>query len=169
MVDRATDDSTISFPKGTPRISWNQITFEMKYKKDQLASYLESGYLKGILITGRTLNQGTSLEVGKTSRDYLENVAVIMMSEADMRALGVEEGKPVRVSTELGSVVVRCKKAKLDSGVVFMPFGPWVSVVLGSDTQGTGMPSSKGVEVEISATDEEVQTLPEILKLIEGR
>lgn len=120
------------------------------------------------LITGRTLKQGTSLEIGKTSDEYFSHVAAAMINEDDMKEIGVEEGRPVKVSTGFGSVVVRCNKSELDRGVVFMPFGPWTSVLVGADTQGTGMPDSKGIEVEISATDEKVQTVSDILKLVRG-
>jgi len=122
--------------------------------------------MKCILISGRTTKQGTSLEAGKTSREYVENVAIVMMNEDDMRELGVEEGKPVKVSTELGSTIVRCRKSKLDRGTIFMPFGPWVSMLMGSDTQGTGMPNSKGIEAEVSTTRQEVQTISDILKVV---
>jgi len=124
--------------------------------------------MKCILISGRTSKQGASLEVGKSSQEYFENVAVVMMNEDDMKEIGVEEGRPVKVITDMGSTVVRCKKFKLDRGTAFMPFGPWVSVLIGVDTQGTGMPDSKGVEVEVSTTDEEVQTISEILKVVRG-
>jgi formylmethanofuran dehydrogenase subunit D len=120
------------------------------------------------LLTGRTLKQGVSLEVGKTSKEYFENVAVAMMNEGDMKEIEVEEGSPVKVSTKLGSVVVKCRKAKLDREIIFMPFGPWASLLIGIDTQGTGMPNSKGIEVEVSATDEKVQTVSDILKMMEG-
>jgi len=125
--------------------------------------------MKCILISGRTTKQGTSLEAGKTSREYVENVAIVMMNEDDMRELGVEEGKPVKVSTELGSTIVRCRKSKLDRGTIFMPFGPWVSMLMGSDTQGTGMPNSKGIKAEVSATRQEVQTISDILKVVRAR
>lgn len=124
--------------------------------------------MKCILITGRTSKQGTSLEVGKSSEEYLENVAVAMMNEDDMKQIGVEEGRPVKVRTELGSTVVRCRKSKLDRGIIFMPFGPWVSLLMGADTQGTGMPDSKGIEVEVSATDEGVKKISEILRVVKG-
>lgn len=124
--------------------------------------------MKCVLISGRTAKQGSSLEVGKTSKEYLENVAVVMMNEDDMKEIGIEEGKPAKISTKFGSTVVRCKKSKLDRGIIFMPFGPWVSILTGVDTQGTGMPDSKGIEVEISATDEKVQTVSDILKTMKG-
>jgi formylmethanofuran dehydrogenase subunit D len=124
--------------------------------------------MRYVLLTGRTLKQGISLEAGKTSKEYFEDVAVIMMNEDDMKEIKVEEGKPVKVSTGLGSVVVKCRKAKLDRGIVFMPFGPWASLLIGIDTQGTGMPDSKGIEAEVTATDEDAQTIADILKMVRG-
>ncbi|MFQ6079613.1 MAG: molybdopterin dinucleotide binding domain-containing protein [Thermodesulfobacteriota bacterium] len=122
--------------------------------------------MKCILISGRTLQQGTSLEVGKTSEEYFRNVAVAFMNEDDMKEIGAEEGKTVRVSTKFGSTVVLCKKSKLDRGMIFMPFGPWTSVLIGIDTQGTGMPDSKGIEAEVSSTDEKLSTVPDILNTL---
>jgi formylmethanofuran dehydrogenase subunit D len=124
--------------------------------------------MKFTLISGRTLKQGTSLEMGKTSREYFDNVAVIMMNEDDMKEIGAEAGTPVEVSTGFGSTVVRCKGSKINRGIAFMPYGPWVNMVISADTQGTGMPDSKGVEAEISATDKEVLGVTDIIKLMEG-
>lgn len=119
-----------------------------------------------VLISGRTAKQGASLEVGKTSEEYFENVAVIMMNEDDMKEIGVREGEPVKISTEFGSTVVKCKKSEVNRGIAFMPYGPWVNMVIGMDTHGTGMPSYKGAKAEISATDENVLTVGEIVDLI---
>jgi formylmethanofuran dehydrogenase subunit D len=124
--------------------------------------------MKVTLISGRTAKQGTSLEVGKTSKEYFENVASIQMNEADMREIGVEEGEPVEIITEFGSTVVRCKRSNVDRGIAFVPYGPWVSMVIGKDTQGTGMPDSKSFEAKISVTDKEVPTVEEIIDLIQG-
>ncbi len=124
--------------------------------------------MKYILISGRTLGQGKSLEVGKTSEEYFLNVAVVFMNEDDMKEIGAEEGKTVKVSTRFGSTVVSCKKSKLDRGIIFMPFGPWTSVLTGVDTQGTGMPDLKGIKVEVSPTDEKLTTVPDILNTMRG-
>ena len=80
--------------------------------------------MRCILISGRTIKQGTSREVGKTSEEYAENVAVAFMNENDMKEIGVGEGGQVNVRTKFGSTVVRCKKSRLDCGIVFMPYGP---------------------------------------------
>jgi formylmethanofuran dehydrogenase subunit D len=124
--------------------------------------------MKVTLISGRTVKQGTSLEVGKTSKEYFENVATVQMNEADMREIGVGEGESVKISTDFGSTVVKCKKSNVDQGIAFMPYGPWVSMVIGKDTQGTGMPDSKSVEAKISATDKGVLTVEGIVDLVRG-
>lgn len=122
--------------------------------------------MKATLISGRTAKQGTSLEIGKTSDEYFDNVAVIMMNEDDMRKIGVKEGAPVEISTEFGSTVVKCKKSGIDPGIAFMPYGPWVNMVIGGETHSTGTPDFKGFEAEISPTDKHVPTISEIIKLI---
>jgi len=126
------------------------------------------GYMKVILISGRTTKQGTSLEMGKTSEEYHDNVALIMMNENDMKKIGVKEGEHVEVRTKFGSAVVRCKESRIDSGIAFMPYGPWANMVIGADTGGTGMPDSKGVKATISATDNDVLTIADVIKQIKG-
>lgn len=124
--------------------------------------------MKVTLITGRTTDQGKSLELGKSSEEYLKSVATIEMNEDDMKEIGTKEGEAVEVSSKFGSTVVRCKKSKLSRGTVFMPYGPWANFLVGADTQGTGMPDSKGIELEISATKKSVPTIPKMIKLMKG-
>lgn len=122
--------------------------------------------MKVILVSGRTSKQGTSLEVGKTSDEYFDNVAVIEMNEDDIKEIGAKESKPVEVSTKFGSTVVRCKKSNLDRGIAFMPYGPWINMITEGDTRGTGMANLKDLEAEISATGKNVPTIVEIVKLM---
>ena len=108
--------------------------------------------IKVTLISGRTADQGSSLEIGKTSDEYRENVALIELSKKDAEELGLSDGDHVDVKTDYGSTVVKCRLSeKLDPGLAFMPYGPWVNQVIGSETKGTGMPDYKGVQVTISS------------------
>ncbi len=125
-------------------------------------------YMKVILISGRTVEQGTSLEMSKTSEEYSNNVAMIMMNENDMKEIGVKEGENVEINTKFGSAVVRCKESRIDRGIAFMPYGPWANMVISADTQGTGMPDSKGVEAEILATDKDVLKIVNAITQIKG-
>ena len=120
--------------------------------------------LKFKLITGRTLGQGEGIEIGKTSEEYQNEVANIFLNEDDMKKLGLEEGSPVKVATESGTTVVKCRKDDLDEGVAFMPLGPWASRVMSADTAGTGIPQSKGLESEITETNQKVKSMEEMMK-----
>ena len=41
-------------------------------------------------------------------------------------------------------------------GIVFIPCGPWANMIVGSETNGTGMPSYKGVNVEVTPAPNEI-------------
>ena len=119
-----------------------------------------------VLISGRTTDQGVSLEVGKTSEQYFNSVARVEMSVADADALELEDGDAVEVSTSHGTVVVLSRRSEgLDQGLIFFPYGPWANQVFGADTAGTGMPSFKGIKATVNPVDGRPQTL---LELVEG-
>ena len=124
--------------------------------------------MKCILNTGRTIDQGVSMESGKTSQEYYDKVAVAILNEEDMKGLSAGEGERVRVSTSSGSVVIKCKRGESGRGTVFIPLGPWASVLIGTETRGTGMPHAKGIEAEITKTKDEPTTLDKILKILRG-
>jgi len=122
------------------------------------------------LISGRTSQQGAGLELGKTSDQYFESVALVELSPADAEALGLEEGTLVEVSTRYGSIVVPGRVSKgLEPGLAFFPYGPWANQVFGSWTEGTGMPSFKGIRATVRpALGKKVPTLLEIVERLRG-
>lgn len=117
------------------------------------------------LLTGRTIDQGCGKEAGKLSEEYMENVAVCEMNTEDMKKLGIKDNSNVKVTTEFGSVVLKAKKSKRikTSSVAFIPCGLWVNQVLTSNTDGTGMPSLKGVKATIEPSDFKVLSIRELL------
>ncbi len=123
--------------------------------------------LKVLLLTGRTIDQGVGRERGKLSEEYMKRVAISEMDPDDMKRLGVSENDNVRVSTDFGTVVVRAVKSKSTPhpSILFIPYGPWASLLMNSETRGTGMPMLKGISAEVQPAPEEgVMTLPELLK-----
>ena len=123
--------------------------------------------LKVSLLTGRTIDQGTGREHGKLSERYQRSVAVCEMDPDDMKRLGIRENGTVKVSTDFGSVVVQAVKSARTphSGVIFIPYGPWASLIMNPETHGTGMPSLKGLPAEVEpAPKERVMDLSELLK-----
>lgn len=101
------------------------------------------------LVTGRTTTQGKAIHKGKRSPEYDAEVHTLEMSPADLAARGLAEGDPVRLRSRFGEVRLRVKKADLPAGLVFVAYGYPVNQVIGGDTQGTGMPDSKGLDVEV--------------------
>ena len=105
-----------------------------------------------ILIPGRTSRQGTTLNEGKFTQEYLEETSTLLMSPEDMTRLGLKKGDRVRLRSETGQIELPCQDAKqgaLAAGVLFLPYGDMSSRLMGGDTHGTGMPNSKCFDVEL--------------------
>jgi len=67
-----------------------------------------------------------------------------------MARLGLQEGDQVRVRSAHGEAVAACHEADLPQGMAFMAFGPVTSLIIGDETQASGMPDSKGVAIELA-------------------
>jgi formylmethanofuran dehydrogenase subunit D len=103
-----------------------------------------------VLIPGRTSKQGCGISEGKFSEGYRLETSVLQVSPQDMGRLGLNEGDRVRLSSETGTVEVAVTAAKgdeLPSGVLFIAYGDLSSRLMGGDTHGSGMPTSKGLDV----------------------
>jgi formylmethanofuran dehydrogenase subunit D len=111
-----------------------------------------------ILIPGRTSRQGTTLNEGKFTENYVEETSTLFMCPDDMKRLGLSSGDRVRVRSEQGQIELPCQSAKdgeLPVGLLFLPYGDLSSRLMTGDTCGTGMPSSKCLDVELEKTQEE--------------
>ena len=105
-----------------------------------------------ILIPGRTARQGTALNEGKFSAGYVEETSTLLMCPDDMKRLGLANGDRVRLRSEQGQIELPCTGAKageLPPGLLFLPYGDLSSRLMGGDTHGTGMPNSKGIDVQL--------------------
>lgn len=123
-----------------------------------------------ILITGRSIDQGKFKEHAKITDKYRESVTLCEMHADDMKKLGIKDGDNIKISTEIGSIIVRAKRSKRirTPGIVFVPFGPWINSILPSETEGTGMPHLKGFKVRIEPTSEPVPDIKELLLKVYG-
>jgi formylmethanofuran dehydrogenase subunit D len=102
-----------------------------------------------IMNPGRTSKQGQQINVGKDYTEYQNIVNTLTMHPDDMKELGVASGGTVVVRTEYGEATFQCKEGKLPLGMLFVPYGPPTCRLMGGSTDGTGMPTSKGWEVEV--------------------
>jgi formylmethanofuran dehydrogenase subunit D len=102
-----------------------------------------------ILNASRSSVQGTLINVGKESDEYQELTNTMTMALADMKEIGLAEGQKALIRTEFGEAPFKCQAGKIPVGMIFVPYGPPTCKLMGGDTDGTGMPTSKGWEVEV--------------------
>jgi formylmethanofuran dehydrogenase subunit D len=102
-----------------------------------------------VFIAGRTLEQGRQEILGKHSDEYAAIVGTLQMNEDDLKEAGLTPGMRVRVRTEWGESTFVCAVGDLPRGIVFAPYGPPTTRMMGGETDGTGMPNQKGWDVEV--------------------
>jgi formylmethanofuran dehydrogenase subunit D len=109
-----------------------------------------------ILIPGRTSRQGTSLNVSKLGEEYVQETNTLQINPDDAARLGLTSGSRVRLHSEFGQVelpVVLAKPGELPEGLLFLAYGDASSRLMGGDTHGTGMPTSKGLDVTLEVIE----------------
>ena len=105
-----------------------------------------------ILIPGRTSRQGCGISEGKFLENYQDEITKLQVTPADMKRIGIEAGDRVRLRSEHGEIEVEVKPSKgdeLPEGLLFIAYGDLSSRLMGGDTHGSGMPTSKGLDVEL--------------------
>jgi formylmethanofuran dehydrogenase subunit D len=103
-----------------------------------------------LLIPGRTSRQGCGISEGKSTQGYLDETALLQVAPEDMVRLGLAEGDRVRLTSAAGQTEVAVTAAKggeLPPGLLFIAYGDASSRLVGADTHGSGMPTSKGIDV----------------------
>lgn len=105
-----------------------------------------------ILIPGRSSQQGCGINEGKFGETYQNAISFVQMNPEDMNRLEIEAEQMLAVSSEFGSIEIQVKAAKKDelpTGLIFMAYGDHSSRLMGGDTHGSGMPTSKGIDVTV--------------------
>ena len=105
--------------------------------------------MRFIMIPGRTNKQGVQINVGKDEPAYQEIVNTLTMHADDMNELGVVAGGSVVIRNEIGEATFLCKAGNIPRGMLFVPYGPPTCKLMAGDTDGTGMPTSKGWDVDV--------------------
>ena len=102
----------------------------------------------------RTSKQGQQINVGKENAEYEAIVNVLTMNPDDMKAMNISPGGSVRLRTEIGEAVFTCQSGKVPAGMIFVPYGPPTCRLYGGETDGTGMPTTKGWDVGVEVVVE---------------
>jgi len=101
------------------------------------------------LVTGRTVKQASGMHKGKHTDTYRRAVTVVEMNPEDMARMGIVEGRAVRLRTSTAQVEAPVRAGALPPKMVFVPMGPLANELVESETDGTGMPTFKGLTVEV--------------------
>ena len=113
-----------------------------------------------VMNAGRTSKQGQQINIGKDHAEYQAIVNTITMHPDDMKEVGIAPGDSVRVWSENGEATFQCREGKVPLGMIFVPYGPPTCRIMGQMTDGTGMPTSKGWEVEVEPIASELPVEP---------
>jgi formylmethanofuran dehydrogenase subunit D len=97
----------------------------------------------------RTSKQGQQINVGKDHAEYEAIVNTLTMHPEDMKSLNILPGGAVRLRSDDGEAVFLCQPGKVPEGMIFVPYGPPTCRLYGGETDGTGMPTTKGWEVDV--------------------
>lgn len=126
-----------------------------------------TGKIELNLITGRTIQQGVSMEEGKEGSDYRDACGILELDPDDLKKLGIWDGSTVRVTSPYGSVVVKAVKTKEGPhpGLGWIPMGPWANRLTDPNTYSMGTPTFKGIPVVVeSAPNEKVLLSLEVIE-----
>ena len=104
---------------------------------------------KLILITGRSTRQGAGISNGKELEEYQTATTVILLNRSDMERFAFQDGNVVSLKTRFGTATVTCRSGDMPEGMAFIAFGSTVNQLVGGETQLTGMPDTKGFEIEL--------------------
>jgi formylmethanofuran dehydrogenase subunit D len=105
-----------------------------------------------IFIPGRTSDQGCGISEGKFQDKYQREIQSLQVAPGDMARLGLKAGDRVRLTSDSGQVevsVIAAKADELPEGILFIAYGDISSRLMGGDTHGSGMPTSKGIDVTL--------------------
>ncbi|MEZ6123060.1 MAG: molybdopterin dinucleotide binding domain-containing protein [Planctomycetaceae bacterium] len=102
-----------------------------------------------ILNSARSSRQGALINVGKDSEEYRTLTNSMTMAASDMAEIGLREGQMAVIRTEFGEAEFKCEAGNVPEGMIFVPYGPPTCQLMGGITDGTGMPTSKGWQVEV--------------------
>jgi formylmethanofuran dehydrogenase subunit D len=105
---------------------------------------------KFLLITGRSLKQGQAAEQGKFSPEYINETTTVEIGKEDAEKLGLSDGMEVKLKNTCGEGIFHVRISPgLPSGILFIPYGPSANLLIPAETEGTGMPGCKGIDVEL--------------------
>ncbi|MGE3408526.1 MAG: molybdopterin dinucleotide binding domain-containing protein [Pirellulales bacterium] len=105
-----------------------------------------------IFIPGRTSKQGCGISEGKYKEGYQSEINTLLVAPEDMQRLSLQDGDRVRITHGTATIevaIAAAKKGELPPGMLFIAYGDLSSQLMEGETHGSGMPTSKGFDVQL--------------------
>ncbi|MFX0107216.1 MAG: molybdopterin dinucleotide binding domain-containing protein [Candidatus Hodarchaeota archaeon] len=116
------------------------------------------------LVIARSFEVDIEAVSDKTSKEYQDLAARVVIEEGDMKRLSLKDGASVLVTSEVSSVVVRAFSATRSSeGLAIMPPSAW-SMALVPIPPENSPPQLHGISVTLKGTKEKVTTLDSLFE-----
>ena len=110
--------------------------------------------INGLLVTVRTGKQGAEMMKGKMSSGYLGEISSLRINPEDMARLPLSSGQKAKIISPYGEAIVTCETADLPEKLFILPLGPAANRLFsGADTDGTGVPDWKGLQVTVEPAE----------------
>ena len=98
-------------------------------------------------------------EKDKFSQEYLDSTAKIVLSNGDIKRLGLKEGGNVSVKSKSGSVTVRAfGDDDINEGMSTMPRGPWAMALVPVPNDGSPI-QLHGIPITVVRSDGQITSL----------
>ena len=108
-----------------------------------------------ILVTYRDVFQWVTKQREGPRECYAGRSAIVHISAADMKALALEDGAPVRLNNDVGGVIVRAwLDANCQQGFGYMPVSPYANMLTSYDPARGKLPNFKRILVMVEPADE---------------
>ena len=120
-----------------------------------------------IINTGSSIIQAFYEKKGSTLKDeYRQATAVAFMDPEDMILLDLEVRDKIDVITQWGEVTLYVDKSHdvPHKGMIFIPKGPWVNIVVSPETYCCNIPTFKGIKAKIRKSEKEVLLVADLMR-----
>jgi formylmethanofuran dehydrogenase subunit D len=114
--------------------------------------------------------QRLAAQRGILTREYQEHSATVSMSAEDMKALGIGNGAAVKLSNDVGSVILRARRdGDGEPGFGYMPTSLYANMLASYEPARAKLPNLKHIEVIAEPSNEAVTPIAEVWQAIVGK
>jgi len=118
-----------------------------------------------VIVTYQDIYQWVAKQRDGWGDAYQQHSAVVRLSPADLKRLGLDDGAPVELKNKAGSVVVKAKSDPIcqQEGTGYMPASLYSNRLASYNPSVSRLPNLKRIEVRAVPTEKDVTPLSDLL------